>query len=300
MNYILEAIENYPEHFNTSIGDNLSEDDLLAILVSVKKLGTSVQQNSMVLTKLYFGWVILLKVGLRPIAMPMGVQLLKDYNWNNHFLYAAEISNQLLKHFYLVGNGQEANKYEHLFKQYREAYYLETEMESIYLKIHYKYERGIELNNDAIIKNLTELESRLDVDSYKFRFYYYKCKIILSEGKDREVWCLRALKYFESISYEHEIYQNVLVKNLYNCYLEVGKYEKVISELPKYILKSIEGSKSWFRLKYIYISALYKSKRYSKARKEMNYCKTQKAFSVQSLAHIEEWEYLGYVIMSEI
>ena len=71
MDYILKAIKDHPEAFNHQINNDLLDDELLQILYSVKNHGTSIQREALNKTKLYFGWTVLIKLGLRYLAIPM-------------------------------------------------------------------------------------------------------------------------------------------------------------------------------------------------------------------------------------
>lgn len=300
MNYILKAITDHPEAFNLKMHDDSSNDDLLQIIYSVKNNGTSIQQTLLDTTKLYFGWTVLVKLGLRSIAMPMGIQLLETRDWNHHYQYAADICNQLMKHYYILGKEEEAKRYERMFKEYTEIYFLEAEMESLYCQIIYKNDHGLEIDKKSILKDLKELESRLKFDSCRYHFYYYQCQCIINEGDQFEKWCLSGLEYFKKLYFKHEVYSNIFIKHLYTYYLTIDKYTKVIDEIPTYINESINGSKSWFRLKYIYIVALWNTKEITKASKEMAYCQSFKKFSILSVTHQEEWNYLAATIKSKV
>jgi hypothetical protein len=300
MNYILKAIKDHPEAFDLKLDGDTSLDNLLRIVYSVKNNGTSIQQNLLTITKLYFGWTVLVKLGLRPIAMPLGVQLLQNFNWNNHYLYAADICNQLMKHYYMFDNGEEAQKYELMFKNYQNICVLEAEMETLYCKMIYKSDHGIEIDKVSINKDMEELESRLKFDSCKYHFYYYQCKCIISDGEEFEKWCLAALAYFKNLFFKHELYYNAFITKLYKYYLKNEEYDKVKNEIPNYIDEAIEGSKSWYRLKYIYCIALLNCSEIEKAEKEMIYCQSLKMYKTMSDPHQEEWEYLASTIKSEL
>ncbi len=300
MNHILKVITDHPEAFDLEFDGNTSEDELLQIIYSVKKLGTSVQQNSMAMTKLYFGWTVLVKLGLRARAVPMGAQLLQTFNWSNHYLYAADICNYLMKHYFMFDNGIEAEKYEDMFKEYKNIYFLEAEMETLYCKIIYKNDHGLEINKAAVDRDLKELESRLQFYSSKYHFYFYQCKCILSEGAEYEQWCLKALAYFKNLYFKHELYYNAFIKKLYTYYLDIEDYNKVRNEIPNYICEAVEGSKSWFRLKYILIMALLNTESIIEADEEIDLCMELKGYSTLSKAHQEEWEYLAATIKNKI
>lgn len=299
MNYILKAITDHPEAFKQKLGNDTSTDELLQIVYSANNIGTSIQQKLVTITKLYFGWTILVKLGLRSIAMPMGIQLLENFNWNHHYQYAADICNQLMIHYYMLGNGGEAEKYKRMFKEYNDIYSLEAEMESLYCRIIYKNDHGIELDKKAIIKDLKVLKSRLKFDSWRYHYYYFQCQCIINQGEEYEKWCLLGLDYFKKLYFKHEIYTNIFIKCLYTYYLTIEEYDKVKIQIRDIINETIEGSQSWFRFKYIYIIALLNSTEFVKAQKEMTFCKSLKTFHNLSEAHQEEWQYLADTIKSK-
>jgi len=299
MNYILKAITDHPEAFEMNLAEEISTDELLQIIYSAKKLGTSIQQNSMTITKLYFGWLVLVKLGLRGVAIPLGDDLLKSYNWNNHYQFAADICNILMKHNFMFDNLIEAEKYERMFKEYRDIYNLEAEMETLYCKIIYKNDHGIHIDKTSINMDLEEIESRLKFDSCKYHYYYYQCQCILNEGEDFEKWCLIALSYFKNLYFKHEIYYNIFIKKLYTYYLSIDNYLKVYLEIPKYFNETKQGSKSWFRFQFIYISALINLVKVEDAFKEMTLCQSLKTYKNLSEAHQEEWQYLADTIKSK-
>ncbi|MEM9544688.1 MAG: hypothetical protein AAGA77_01875 [Bacteroidota bacterium] len=296
MNHILKAIKDYPEAFELEYKGNDSLDDHLKIILSAKKLGTSIQQDFLLSTKLFFGWNILIKLGLRSIAIPMGIEMLETCNWNNHYHLAAELCRHIMIHYYGFENIKEAEEYERMFKKYRETYNLESEMESLYCKLFYRYEHGLEIDKALIEKDIHKLEARLQFDSCKYHYYYFHCKCILSKDAEYEDWCLKALAYFQNLYFKHEIYLNIFVKQLYTYYLSINRYKKVLDEIPSFISDTTEGSKSWYRLKLILITSLLNMEDIKQARKEIDHCLELKGYQTLSEAHQQEWQYLADTI----
>lgn len=239
--------------------ENISEEEAIRVIAQTKSKGSQLQKESFHLMESHLAVRKLFQLGLRKDAVKLAQDVIHNADWFQHFDIAQNICKLLVRNAYLTEDLEEIRLYDQMHKHYTEIIQLEYDSQIIYGDLLYNYERGLPIEKQDIINNLSIIKKKLRTTNCMIYYYYYQCLLMLAEDHEYEKTCLEAIEYYDNLYFLHTAFISIFIGKLINHYLDTEQLVSAEALIVKHLPKCEEGSNSWFRFKKTLIDLNFKT-----------------------------------------
>lgn len=243
---VINIVKSYPELFGKA-GETIDEEDAWRKIASVQNNGSYIEKISFTVYNQFNAVCNLFHLGLRDEAVELAMEVLKYAEKYQYFAIAQQLYKRLIEDSFLQQDVISVHKYNLLYRKYSDVVELEYQAQLMYGELNYNHNRGLESNEIEIIRGLNQIEEKLPFDSLTYHYYYHSCQLILASENEYEGKLQNAIKYFESLFYNHNSYLSSFVIKLVLHYQKNGNYKEAEVLLSSHLKRCKEGSTMWFK-----------------------------------------------------
>ncbi|MDF1695230.1 MAG: hypothetical protein P1U56_05335 [Saprospiraceae bacterium] len=240
------TVKKFPEAFPCDI-ENLTERDAIRIIAQTKSKGSKLQKDSFQLMESHLAVRKLFQMGLRNEAVKLAEDVIHNADWFQHFDIAQNICKLLVRNAYLTEDLEEIRLYDQMYKHYTEIIQLEYDSQIIYGDLLYNYERGLPVEKQDILRNLSLIKRKMKTTNCMIYYYYYQCMLMIAEDNEYENICLEAIEYYDNLYFLHTSFISIFINKLINHYLKTDNLISSEALIHKHLPKCEEGTGTWFR-----------------------------------------------------
>lgn len=280
------------------------EKKVVLIASMAKSKGSQIQQIRFSIQKEYAAFQNLLMLGIKDPGILLGKKLYKKALYYHDYKTALNVVEIIFQYFVSFGTKKEVLQFDQLYKDIDKICKAEHKIKLMFSKVLHAKKKNIliDLKDEHFVKWIEVTEQTLHSNSSDFHFFFYQIKLKLSKDQEYKYCCEEAIKYFESLYFEHNAFLSVYRRRLLHFNLENGDLSITTLKLLKEIInKEIQYSNSW----YLYVHTLVKTLMYlndfNEASKWINKVLRSKKFRFIAKDHRNEWELINmyYCLMTD-
>jgi len=285
---MIDTIRKYPGVFSQDLVQS-TDNEAIRIIAQVKSKGSKLQQDSFYLMESHLAVRKLFQLGLRKEAVALSQDVIHNADWFQHFNIAQDICKLLVRNAYLVEDLEEIRLYDEMYKHYTEIIQLEYESQIIYGDLLYNYDRGLPIEKQDILNNLSVIKQKLKTTNCMIYYYYYQCLLMLAEEDERKDVCMEAIDYYDNLYFLHTAFISIFVGKLINYYLDSEDLVRSEALILKHLPECEEGGSPWFRFKRTLVDLNFKKGNIPQALRYCDYVIATPKFKGLSSQDQNEW-----------
>jgi len=281
------------------------EKKTVIIASMARSKGSEIQKIRFSLIREHTAVQNLFMLGIYEPGIKLGKKLYKKAIYYHDYRTALNVAETLFQYLVSFGNNKEALKYDKIYKEVDKICKAEHESKLMFSKVldAEKSDKFTIQENEYFAKWLKLAEQTLYTSSSDFHFFFYQIKLKLSHGDEYELWCKKAIEYFENLYFNHSAFTSTFHRRLVHYKFENGNVSIATLKLLKEVIDEVKPySDAWYRYVHTMVKILLNLEDYNESTRWINKVLRSKKYRFIPKEHRNEWQLIqmySYLLKGE-